>query len=823
MKRFHIKGFPEAAAVHRQGLMFTLLAMLAFLVPAAAGWTRSHPFMLYTPADVSGLQTKYSSDPFYGDPAFNIRIDCRSRYLGSSTSSSVPDRRYWQAVRSHAGLLMLDPVAAADPKYNCNARFNDYYFTLLNYSGWSDIFGDDQVDGPYYLAGLILGFDMYYNNFTSSQRSDIVNKLATRADYIVDHSNVADSWLFVPPDLNDAGGYLKTFKVLRNKYIIGLSALGLIAYGLDGSVDETRRQRWLSTVDAALAAWASKTMKDGVSLESYSYQEFMMQLFAIFLEVRSRVTGQNQFLLYPSVTQHPVYSIYAAIPGGDRSFIQCMPFGDCDVSPAGSVRLTASIMAHRLKGTAYDAYARLENWVQYKPYNGTANYSYDFDDSAHFFYGDSSVPMKSPTDLALPPFHYFPASGTFVWRSGWDNMATYFAMACQPMLGGHEAPEAGNFVIYKGGAPFIASQGYLLTHRTVDHNVMMIEGKGQLGESLTDGVSKPQQSVNWPSVTQALADDQFFDVTVNLKPCYASTQIASYTREFAGFADFYFVRDRTSCSASVQHDNVLHAFKTTQPTVLNDTLDLNSNPTGQPWIASGTSGYTLKPRDSGPFSAAMSVINLSAKSWSSAVAADKVNISSSGSTSQRGYKLTFTQSGSAVTSLMGFYLPGSGQTLAKWPGADGEGFVVSTSGVVSALGVWTDTGTINGTQGITLNGAAGGLHLAKSYFWGRAATVLSYNGTSYLTATTPVSVFSCTLNPRVGRIRLLAPAASTVKLRCAMPVKEVWKDGVKLAAGTQWSQGGGMLTLNVGATGTTQATFSLVTAAAADPGWLRQE
>ena len=222
----------------------------------------------------------------------------------------------------------------------------------------------------------------------------------------------------------------------------------------------------------------------------------------------------------------------------------------------------------------------------------------------------------------------------------------------------------------------------------------------------------------------------------------------------------------------------------------------------------------------GPFTGAMTVGNFSLKGWSSGLASDVVNKSGVGN-AQRGYKLTFTQTGSAATSLLAFAFPGSGQTLAKWPGSDGEGFVLNESGAVKALGVWADSGSIAGTQGVTLTGAMGGLHLGKNCFWARAATTLKYNGTWYLSSTAPVSVYSKTLAPDYGRIRLLASAAATMRLKCAMPVKEVWKDGVKLS-GTAWSQWGGMLTLNVSATGSSEATFTLVNAAAADPAWMKE-
>lgn len=764
-----------------------LLAALACLVLSAGALAQTHPRLLFDSADLTDMQSRMS-DPYYADPWNEILIECRFVWgPGQSINTSSPQRMYRQAICAHGLLLLIDPTTAADSLYDSDDRFFDYFWAVFNYSGWSDLFGDSDITTGYLLTGLALGYDIGYPNFTAAERTQIVTKLGNIADQMLTGDMVA-----VPTDLNDpTEGYKRTYKVLRNKFIIPVSALGMVAYCLEGEVDETRRQTWLTRLDECLTAFTNHARPDGVSPESYAYHEYMMQPFLMMLEARSRATSTNLFESIPYVKNHAYYSTYAWIPGGNHSFTVGVPFGDGDPAPPASMRLTAAHLAGRIAGHT----ARMDevcNWAQWSEVNGPLVNSYERDDCLRYVVGNDAVAITSPTALGLPTWRYFPDSGLFVWRSGWDDIATYFALFCGPQLGGHMQPEMGNFIVYKGGSPYIAHHGYTDTRRTEHHNVLRIAGAGQYGDGGYQH-TEPEPPEHWPNIEEVVATEDGFYVRADLTPIYSDSSLISYVREYVGFQDHYFVRDNIERSGSATAESYLHAYMT-DPPVANiyienqyAPLDIDSNRSGNPWAGSGTQ-YTVTPRTSGPYTGAMHVVDLSAAAWSSAVSQSIVSIHNSGDT-QRGYKMVRTQSGAAVTGLMGFAFASSGRSLSKWPASDGEGFLAtSASGDVVRCAWPASGGAISGTQGLELSGTMGGVGDGRGIYWGRNVTSLKLRGQKALSATEPVSIMAHTGGAATGRFAIRCDSAADIVLYHPDPVSAVSVDGVALGSGWSWNE-----------------------------------
>lgn len=741
-------------------------AMCLVLLLGRASAAPAHPHLFYTASEVASLRARIS-DPFYANSYNEILIDCRSTYSPSDPIPNSSRINNGQAIISHGALLLLEPTGRAiQDRYQSNKLFFSYFDAVLNMSGWSDFFGNTPFDSSFLLISLCIGYDMHYDKFTSTQRADIVNKLAARADYLV---NNASEFFEVPADLsNPSWEYLHVFKILRNRTMIPIGALGMIAYTLEGEVNETRRQTWLAKVDELLGVWNQYVSPDGISHEGYSYHEYLMRSLFPMLHARSRRTGVNQFTLIPYIKQYALASIYSWVPGGDRSFIQPIPFGDCDTEPPAPLPTHAALAARMLKG-ASDESDHLANWMQYRAMGQLANNAYNRVDPLQFFWADSSITMRSPDELKLPHFRYFPNRGLFVWRSGWDDMATYFAMTCGPTIGGHQHPEMGNFVIHKGGAPFVAHHGYNKTRRTEANNLMIINSQGQWGDRFEDGegTTQPQPSSRWASITKVIADDDYFDVLTNLKPIYRDTTIQGYTREFVQAAGVFFVLDRLSMATGVtgSFQNIVNAYATTQPVYDINTfkvLDIDSNMTANPWTGSGRT-HQIKPRQSGPFTGSMTVQDLSPESWTATVVKSNVN-NADNQFVGRGYRLLLSRSDNATDLLMAYYFPQTGRSVSAWPNANvGSGFMIKSGSAVQALGVWSNTGAVNNSSGLTLAGEMGGLDLTANSMWGRNVTKLQYNSRTYISSTVPVSLF-CALTATGERIRLQSNAAASVSI-----------------------------------------------------------
>lgn len=772
-------------------LLFPLSVMGVLAAPA-------HPHLFYAASDVPALKARMT-DPFYQDLYNHILSNCRSSFGPGATIPNPSRINNARAIVSHGALLLLDPTGRAiDARYQSNVLFFSYFNAVLNWSEWGDFFDANPLEPSFLLIGLCIGYDMHYDKFTASQRTDIVNKLAARADYI---ANNTGGFFEDPDELSGSSAYLYTFRFLRNRSVIPIGALGMIAIALEGEVDETRRQKWISKVEEILGLWDDYVAHDGMSHEGYAYHEYLMRSLLPMLYAWARRTGETPFTDLQYIRNYPISSIYSWVPGGDRGFVQPMPFGDCETGPPAPMPTHAALIARMLKGDA-NRYDRLANWMGYKGVGQYGNNSYARIEATQFFWADSSVGMASPEELALPCFHYFPERGVFVWRSGWDNMATYFAMTCGATIGGHQHPEMGNFVIHKGGSPFIGHHGYSKSRRTEDHNVMMVGGSGQYGDRYEDGdgTTEPQPSSKWASIGRVVADDDYFDVVANLKPIYRKS-LSSYTREYMQTDGIIFVLDKIKMSGgSGQFQSILNAYSTTHPELGYDydVLDIDSNPTANPWGGSGRT-HTITPRSAGPFTGSMTVQDLSKSTWTPTVAQSIVN-NADNQFVQRGYRLSLTQTASNGNLLVAFYFPASGRSVTAWPDTSvGNGFMIKSGSAVTALGLWSDSGSVSNSSGLTLTGQMGGLDLVAGSIWGRELTKLQYNGRTFLTSTKAVS-FYCARTSAGSRMRLQSDSSATVSVYHPLKPLKVILNGATLAA-SAWSWSDGMLNLTLSAQG----------------------
>jgi hypothetical protein len=787
-----------------RSVVFTLMALTPGVVTA-----QPHPHLFFDQADVAMIQARAQSaradnGNFFADPYNEILIDCRSPYgpgkpvpimSGSNLSS-----RNAQAIISHATLLLADPngLAVAD-RYQSNTRFLDYYFAILDDPGWSSYFNNDPFNTTLFLIALCTGFDWHFDIFTDTQRNDIITKLAARADYLLANETV---FFEMPADLDDPDlGFQSTFKVLRNRDRIAMSGLGFVAYTLAGEVDEGRRQGWIAKVDELLGLFKTHNTTDGYWFEGFTYHTFLNKSLYPMLTVRSRKTGINEFMFHPQFSQAPIYSIYSWVPGGDRSFIESNPIGDADTDgPPADVRSLDALSAAQLKGHA-DGLDHLANWMQFRSLGGLSNNSYSRVDPMQFIWSDDSIAMASPQDLGLPTFHHYPERGAFTWRSSWDSMATYFAMLCGPVIGGHQQPEQGNFIFYHGGTPFITHHHKTLNRRTEHHNVLMVNDAGQFGDRHIDGepLTEPQPESNWPKIMNLVADTGFFNIFCDLKPIYREPQFREYQREFLYTCGTLFIRDRIRDNDDATYDLLLHSYATDPPVspASNpdgfEVLNIDSRMLDNPWSGSGAS-YDLTPRSTGPFTGSLNIRDLSQFNWSSSVMPSMVSDPSGDF--QRGFFLSRSITTRSVSSLVSLHFPMAGRVLEQWPetGTVDDGFRITVNGETRALTVWlNEAGAIN-TLGVMMNGRMGGVDLDELTFWGREITSLNYNGIQYMTADQPVTLYARTQTEDNTRVRYHAESASNLTLLHPQPVGSVKVDGVELS-NSSWSWNNGELSL----------------------------
>jgi hypothetical protein len=105
---------------------------------------------------------------------------------------------------------------------------------------------------------------------------------------------------------------------------------------------------------------------------------------------------------------------------------------------------------------------------------------------------DSTVPATGPE--ALPTLRHFEDLGIVSARTDWTGDESLLVFKCGPFLGhkairqftydpggGHVHPDANHFVLFGAGEWLIRDDGYRWKW-TGQHNTLLVDGKGQLGE-----------------------------------------------------------------------------------------------------------------------------------------------------------------------------------------------------------------------------------------------------------------------------------------------------------------------------------------------------
>jgi hypothetical protein len=105
---------------------------------------------------------------------------------------------------------------------------------------------------------------------------------------------------------------------------------------------------------------------------------------------------------------------------------------------------------------------------------------------------DPSVPAESPAKL--PTLHHFDDMDIVSARSDWSGRESLLVFKCGPFLGhkavqefsydpggGHVHPDANHFVLFGAGQWLVRDDGYRAKW-TGQHNTLLIDGRGQLGE-----------------------------------------------------------------------------------------------------------------------------------------------------------------------------------------------------------------------------------------------------------------------------------------------------------------------------------------------------
>ncbi|MFQ6049242.1 MAG: DUF4962 domain-containing protein, partial [Phycisphaerae bacterium] len=317
------------------------------------------------------------------------------------------------------------------------------------------------------LCGAAVAYDWLWSELSQQERQKVARQLARQAELQFRASTVGRGW------------WRNTF--LQNHghvNLCGLAFAGAVLYG-----EEERAERWLALVDWFFSNVFKVSNPDGTSIEGLSYGAYALEFCLRYAELSRRLLGRDY---YDSawLKHWPEYLIHSTLPVMVKHN-WAMTFGD---SPRAA---ESHLPVHSMFRIAAEYRDGRAQWIAKRLLEVVGQFR-----SPHLcilWYDPSVEPIRRDR---LASFWHLSDTGQVMMRSDWGPEAVMLGMRCGPWHGhrldgqlsrdlgaAHQHPDINSFQIFAYGQWLAIDPLYTLWKRTSNHNTVVVNGFGQLGEA----------------------------------------------------------------------------------------------------------------------------------------------------------------------------------------------------------------------------------------------------------------------------------------------------------------------------------------------------
>ena len=365
------------------------------------------------------------------------------------------------------------------------------------WGGHNHLPADVDLDAAACLLGIGVGYDLLYHGMMPSERKFVRDKLVRHARKMYGHWSRRDAYSWD-----------------QNHTYIDCGGLWVTAIALYDEVPEAKE--WYD--------FGAKVIKkglyccnapDGGFYEGVAYWGYGGYHLLMFSHILENVTGENVFDWYEGFKNCKHFLAHTTLPGWKYQ-VNMWDAGDSTVYAR---RFDQHYRAMLLAASRYrdrEAQGLAERFHE----RGKLRAS---DDAWTLLWWDPTVdavdPLAPPGSRSRqasgvrpeswrarlpgwPPYHHFTDFDMVFLRSSWDDDAAFLGMRCGPPLGrrateqvllkneipdwrpgtGHVHPDINALLIYNRGEPLAVDTGYTQMKLARDHNTVVVDGGGQIGE-----------------------------------------------------------------------------------------------------------------------------------------------------------------------------------------------------------------------------------------------------------------------------------------------------------------------------------------------------
>jgi hypothetical protein len=325
------------------------------------------------------------------------------------------------------------------------------------------------LSAGFMLTGVAVVYDWLYNDLDPDTRATLRRTLMERGRLMYQQSKKI-YW-------RDA--------YLQNHLWVSLAGLAASASALEDDAEMAEEAGiWMSVCLEKFRRTEALLGPDGASHEGVTYWTLGLDGLLRFWALANDLVGENLTSKWWANTGY--YRLYMGLPRNAATVKnKVVDFADCTRSewagPQYLLRRLAAMYRDPYLERLADETAPISNCDQF----GSC--------WLDMIWYDPSIRPKALT--TLPTMRHFEDMGIVSARTDWSGDESLLAFKCGPGLGhyatahleadaggAHVHPDANHFVLFGDGEWLIRDDGYRMKG-SVNHNTLLVEGKGQMGEN----------------------------------------------------------------------------------------------------------------------------------------------------------------------------------------------------------------------------------------------------------------------------------------------------------------------------------------------------